>query len=131
MDRGLQHCTGGCDLNHLQEKEMKKGKMVIDEALQIAEKRRAVKRKGEKNRQTHLNGKFQRIARRDEKVFFSEQCKEIEKTTEWERLEMLSRKLELPREYFMHTWAHKDRNGKDTTEAEEIKSKWQEYTEEL
>ena len=105
--------------------------MVIDEALQIAEKRRAVKRKGEKNRQTHLNGKFQRIARRDEKVFFSEQCKEIEKTTEWERLEMLSRKLELPREYFMHTWAHKDRNGKATTEAEEIKSKWQEYTEEL
>ena len=94
-------------------------------------KRREAKSKGVKERYKHLNAEFQRIARRDKKAFLSDQCKEIEKTTEWERLEMLSRKLELPREYFMHTWAHKDRNGKDTTEAEEIKSKWQEYTEEL
>ena len=104
--------------------------MVIEEALQIAEKRREVKRKGEK-RYTHLNAKFQRTARRDKKVLFSEQCKEIEKTIEWETLEISSRKIETSREYFMQRWALKDRNGKDITEAEEIKNKWQEYTEEL
>ena len=64
-----------------------------------------MKSKGEKETYTHLNAEFQRIARRDKKAFLSDQCKEIEETIEWERLEMSSRKLEIPREYFMQRWA--------------------------
>ena len=59
----------------------------------------------EKERYKHLNAEFQRIARRDKKAFFSDQCKEMRKTTEWERLEISSRKLEIPREHFMQRWA--------------------------
>ena len=81
-----------------------KAKWLSEEALQIAEKRE-VKGEGEKERYTHLNAEFQRIARRDKKAFLSDQCKEIEKTTEWERLEISSRKLEIPREYFTPRWA--------------------------
>ena len=72
---------------------MQKSKM----ALQIAVKRREAKRKGEKERYKHLNAEFQRTARRDKKAFFGDQCKEIMKRTEWERLEISSRKLERPR----------------------------------
>ena len=86
-------------------KKCKKAKWLSEEALQIAEKRREAKGKGEKERYTHLNAEFQRIARRDEKAFLSDQCKEIEETIEWERLEISSRKLEIPREYFMQRWA--------------------------
>ena len=75
------------------------------EALQIALKRREVKSKGEKERHKLLNAEFQRIARSDKKTFLSDQCKEIEETTEWERLEISSRKLEIPRENFMQRWA--------------------------
>ena len=75
--------------------------MVAEEALQIAEKRET-KGKGEKERYTHLNAEFQRIARRDKKAFLSDQSKEIE---EWERLEISSRKLEIAREHFMQRWA--------------------------
>ena len=71
------------------------------EALQIAVKRSEVKGKGEKERHTHLNAEFQRIARRDKKAFLSDQCKEIEKTIEFERLQISSRKLEIPREHFI------------------------------
>ena len=71
----------------------------------MAVKRREVKSKGEKERYKYLNAEFQRIARKDKKAFFSTQCKEIEETTEWERLEISSRKLEIPREYFMQRWA--------------------------
>ena len=85
-------------------KKCKKAKW-LSEALKIAEKRRDVKGKGVKERHTHLNAEFQRIARRDKKAFLSEQCKEIEKTTEWEKLEIFSRKLEIPREHFMQRWA--------------------------
>ena len=67
--------------------------------------RREAKSKGEKERYKHLNAEFQRIARRDKKAFLSNQCKEIDKTTEWERLEISSRKLEIPREHFMQRWA--------------------------
>ena len=70
----------------------------------MAVKRREVKSKGEKERYKDLNAEFQRIARRDRKAFFSDQCKE-RKTTEWERLEISSRKLEIPREHFMQRWA--------------------------
>ena len=77
-----------------------------EEALQIAEKRREVKSKGENERYTHLNAEFQRIARRDKKAFLSDQCqKKKRKTIEWERLEISSRKLEIPREHFIQRWA--------------------------
>ena len=86
-------------------KKCKKAKCLSEEALQIAVKRREMKRKGEKERYKHLNAEFQRIARRDKKAFLSDKCKEIEKTIEWERLEISSRKLEIPREHFMQRWA--------------------------
>ena len=83
----------------------KKAKWLSEEALQIAVKRREVKSKGEKERYTHLNAEFRRIARRDKKAFLNDQCKEIEETIEWERLEISSRKFEIPREHFMQRWA--------------------------
>ena len=87
------------------EKKCKKAKQLSREALQIAVKRREGKSKGEKERYKHLNAEFQRIARRDKKAFLSDQCKEIKKTTEWERLEISSRKSEMPEEHFMQRWA--------------------------
>ena len=84
------------------EKKCKKAKWLSGEALQIAVKKREVKSKGEKERYKHLNAEFQTIARRDKKDFLSDQCKEIE---EWERLEISSRKSEIPREHFMQRWA--------------------------
>ena len=75
MEWGSWHCTGDRDQDHPQEKECKKAKWLSEEALQIAVNRREVKGKGEKERYTHLNAKFQRIARRDKKVFLSNQWK--------------------------------------------------------
>ena len=85
-------------------KEMQKGKMVAEEALQIAKKGRNTTGKGEKERYTHLKAEFQRIARRNKKAFLSDQCTEIEEKIKWERLELSSRKLEIPREHFMQRW---------------------------
>ena len=86
-------------------KKCKKAKWLSEEALQIAMKRREAKSKTEKERYTHLNAEFQRIARIDKKAFLSDQCKEIDETIEWESLEIYSRKLEIPREHFMQRWA--------------------------
>ena len=86
-------------------KKCKKAKWLSEEVLQIAEKRRKVKGKGEKERYTHLNAEFRRIARRDEKAFLNDRCKEIEEMIEWERLDTSSGKLEIPRKYFMQRWA--------------------------
>ena len=72
---------------------------------QIAVKRREVKSKGEKEIYKHLNAKFQRTARRDKKAFLSDQCKKQRETIEWERLEISSRKSEIPSEHFMQRWA--------------------------
>ena len=85
------------------QKKCKKAKWLSEEALQISVKRREAKSKEEKERSSHLNAEFQRIARRDKKVFLSNQCKEI--AVEWERLEISSRKSEIPREHFMQKWA--------------------------
>ena len=85
----------------LKKKKCKKAKWLSEEALLTAVKRREGKSKGEKERHTHLNAEFQRIARRDKKLFLSDQCKEIEETIKWKRLEIASRKLEIPREHFM------------------------------
>ena len=86
-------------------KKCKKAKWLSEEALQIAVERRKVKSKGEKERYTHLNAEFQRIARRDKKAFLSDQCKEMKENNRMERLEISSIKLEIPREYFMQRWA--------------------------
>ena len=84
---------------------MKKAKCLSKEALQITEKRREVKGKGEKEIYTHLNAEFHRIARRDKKAFLSEQCKEIEENNGMEKTRDLFKKLEIPREHFMQKWA--------------------------
>ena len=86
-------------------KKCKKANWLSEEGLQIAVKRRDTKSKGEKERYIHLNAEFQRIARRDKKAFLSDQCKEIKGTIEQERLEISSRRLEIPREHFMQRWA--------------------------
>ena len=87
------------------EKTCKKAKWLCEEALQIALKRREVKSKGEKERYKRLNAEFQRTARRDKKAFRSNQCKEIEENNGMGKLEISSRKLEIPREHFMQRWA--------------------------
>ena len=76
-----------------------------EEALQIALKRQEAKSKGEKERYSHLNAEFQRVARRGKKAFLSDQFKQTEKTIEWEKLEISSRKLDIPREHFIQRWA--------------------------
>ena len=86
-------------------KKCKKAKCLSGEALQIAVKRREAKGKGKKERYSHLNEEFQRIARRQKKAFLSDQCKEIEENNIMERLEISSRKSEMPREYLMQRWA--------------------------
>ena len=86
-------------------KKCNKAKWLSEEALQIAVKRREAKSKGEKERYTHLNAEFQRIARRDKKAFFSDQCKELEENNRMGKTENSSRKLEIPREHFMQRWA--------------------------
>ena len=103
-----------------------------EEALQIAEKRREVKSKGEKERYKHLNAEFQRIARRDKKAFFSDQCKKIEKNNRMGKTRDLFKKIrDTKRIFHAKMGSIKDRNGMDLTEAEGIKKRWQEYTEEL
>ena len=86
-------------------KKCKKAKWLSEEALQIAEKRIEAKGKGEKEGYTHLNSEFQRIARRDKKAFLNDQWKEIVGNNRMGRLEISSRKLEIPREHFMQRWA--------------------------
>ena len=101
------------------------------EALQIAVKRREEKSKGEKERYKHLNAEFQRIARRDKKTFFSDQCKEIEENNKMGKTRDLFKKIRDTKGTFHAKMSSiKDRNGMDLTEAEDIK-RWQEYTEEL
>ena len=113
-------------------KKCKKVKWLSEEALQIALKRREVKSKGEKERYTHLNAEFQRIARRDKKAFLSDQCKEIEENNRMGKTRDLFKKIRDTRGTFQAKMGSaKDRNGRDLTEAEDINKRWQEYTEEL
>ena len=113
------------------EKKCKKAKWLSGEALQIAVKRREAKSKGEKERYKHLNAEFQRIARRDKKAFFNDQCKEIEEKNRVGKTRDLFKNIRDPKGTF-HTkmGSIKNRNGMDLTEAEDIKKRWQEYTEE-
>ena len=106
--------------------------MVSEEALQIAVKRREVKSKGEKERYTHLNAAFQKIARRDKKAFLSDQCKEIEENSRMGKTRDLFRKIRDAKGTFHAKMGSiKDRNGRDPREAEDIKKRWQQYTEQL
>ena len=103
-----------------------------EEDLQIAEKRREAKGKGEKERYTHLNAEFQRTARRDKKAFLSDQGKEIEENNSMEKTRDLFKKISDTKGIFhANMGSIKDRNGMDLTESEDIKKRWQEYTEEL
>ena len=103
-----------------------------DEALEIDEKRREAKSKGEKERYTHLNAKFQKIARRNKKAFLSDQCKEIEENKRMEKTRDLFKKTrDMNRTFHARLGMIKDRNGKDLTGTGEIKKRWDKYTEEL
>ena len=131
MDGGSRHCTGGRDQDHPQEKEMQKGKMA-KEALQISEKRREAKGKGEKERYTHLNVEFQRIARRGKKAFLSDQCKEIEENSRMGKTRDPFKKIRDTKGTFHAKMGKiKYRNSMNLREAEDIKKRWKEYTEEL
>ena len=99
------------------------------EALKITEKRREAKSKGEKERYTHLNAEFQRIARRDKKAFLGDQCKEIEENNRMGKARNLLEKIRDTKGTFHAKMGTiKDRNSMDLTEAEDIKMRWQEYT---
>ena len=111
------------------DKKCKKAKWLSGETLQIAVKRREAKSKGEKE---DLNAEFQRIARREKKAFLSDQCKEIEENNRVEKIRDLFKKIRDTKGTFHAKMGSiKDRNGMDLTEAEDIKKRWQEYTEEL
>ena len=104
------------------EKKCKKTKWLSGEVLQIAEKRREVKSKGEKERYKHLNAEFQRIARRDKKAFLSDQCKEIEENNRMGKTRDLFKKIKDTKgTFYAKMGSIKDRNGMDLTEAEDIK----------
>ena len=112
------------------EKNCKKAKWLSGEALQIAVKRREAKSKGEKKRYKHLNAEFQRITRRNKKAFLSDQCKEREENNRKRRTRDLFKKIRDTKGTFHAKMGSiKDRNGMDLTEAEDIKKRWQEYTE--
>ena len=112
-------------------KKCKKAKWLSEEALQIAVKRREVKSKGGKERYKHLNAEFQRIAWRDKKAFLSDQCKE-EENNRMEKTRDLLKKIRVTKgTVHAKMGSIKDRNGRNLTEAEDIKKRWQEYTEEL
>ena len=113
-------------------KKCKKAKWLSEEALQIVGKGREAKSKGEKERYSHLSAEFQRIARRDKKAFLSDQCKEIEENNRMGKTRDLFKKIRDTKGTFHAKMGSiKDRNGRDLTEAEDIKKRWQEYTEEL
>ena len=114
------------------EKKCKKAKWLSGEALQITVKRREAKSKGEKERYKHLNTEFQRIARTDKKAFLSDQCKEIEENNRMGKTRDLFKKIRHTKGTFhANMGSIKDINGRDLTGAEDIKKRWQEYTEEL
>ena len=111
-------------------KECKKAKPLSEQPFQIAVKRREAKSKGEKERYTHLNAEFQRIARRDKKAFLNDRCKEIEGNNRMGKTGDLFKKIRDPKgTFYAKMGTIKDRNGRDLTEAIDIKKRWQEYTE--
>ena len=113
-------------------KNCKKAKWLSEEALQITVKRREAKSKGEKERDSHWNAEFQRIARRDKKAFLSDQCKEVEENNRMGTTSNLFKNIrDTKGTFYARIGTIKDRSGMDLTEAEDIKKRWQEYIEEL
>ena len=105
---------------------------MLEDALQIAEKRKEVTGKGEKERYSHLNAEFQRIARRDKKAFLCNQCKEIEENNRMGKTRDMFKKIRNTKgKLHAKMGMLKDKNGMDLTEADDINKRWQEYTEEL
>ena len=102
-----------------------------EEALQIAEEGRELKGKGEKERYKHLNAEFQRTARRDKKAYLSDQCKEIKNNRMGKTRDLFKKIRDTKGTFHAKMGSIKDRNGRDLTESEDIKKRWQEYTEEL
>ena len=122
----------GRDQDHPHGKEIQKSKMAVWGGLTNSCENREVKSKGEKERYKHLNAEFQIIARRDKKAFLSDQCKEIEENNRMGKTRDLFKKIRDTKGAFHAKMGSlKDRNGMDLTEAEDIKKRWQEYTEEL
>ena len=112
MDARSRHCTRDRDQTISNKKKCKKAKWLSEEALQIAVKRRELKIKGEKERHTHLNAEFQRIARRDKKAFLSDKCKEIEENSRMGKTRDLSKKIRDTKGTFQAKMGTiKDRNG--------------------
>ena len=128
-----------CDIVHetgiktiSKKKKCKKPKWLSEEVLKIAVKGRKVKSKGEKERYKNLNAEFQRITRREKKAFLSDQCKEIEENNRMGKTIALIKKIRnIKGTYHAKMGSIKDKNGRDLTEAEDNKKRWQEYTEEL
>ena len=132
MDRGSNIVQEAVIKTIPKKNKYKKAKWLSEEALQIAEKRREVKGKREKEKYTHLNAEFQRIARRDKKAFLRDQCKEIEENNRMGKTRDLFKKIsDTMGTFHAKMGTIKDRNGMDLTEAEDMKKRWQEYMEEL
>ena len=132
MDGGSWHCTEAGIKTIPNKKKCKKAKWLSEEALQIVEKSKEGKGKGEKERYTHLNAAFQRIARRDKKAFLSYQGKEIEENNRMGKIRDLFKKIRDTKGTFhAKMCSMKDRNGMHLTEAEDIKKRWQQYTKDV
>ena len=125
MDGGSRHCTETWIKTIPKKKKCKKAKWLPEEVIQIAVKRTEVKSKGKKERYSHLNAEFQRIARRDKKAFLSDQCKETEENNRMGKTRDLFKKIiDTKGTFHAKMGSIKDRNGRDLTEAEDIKKRW-------
>ena len=127
MVGGSCHCTGDRDQDHPHGKEMQRSKMAVWGGLTNSCEKKRSKSKGEKERYTHFNAKFQRIARRDKKAFLHEQYKETEENNRMGKSKDLFKKISDTKGTFHAKMGSiKDRNGMDVTEAEDVKKRWQE-----
>ena len=132
LGKKTQCCKNDYTTKCKKKKKCKKAKWLSEEALQIALKRREAKSKGKKERYTHLNAEFERIARRDKKAFLNDQSKEIEENNRMENTRDLFKIIRYTKETFHAKMGSiKDRSGRNLIEAEDIKKRWQEYIEEL
>ena len=132
MDGGLWHYTGGCDQNHPQEKEMRKGKMAVWGGLTNCGAKKRRERQRRKGKIYPSESRVPKNSREDKKAFLSDQCKGIEENNRIGKTRDLFKKIRDTKGTFHAMMGTiKDRNGMDLTEAEDIKKRWQEYTEEL
>ena len=132
MDRGLRHCIGDRDQDHPHGKEMQKSKMAVWGGLTNSREKKRSEKQRRKGKIYPFEAEFQRIARRDKKAFLSDQCKEREENNRMGKTRYLIKKMRATKgTLHAKMGSIKERNGMDLTEAEDIKKRWQEYTEEL